>query len=135
DTSSNVWLESLVKMKEGMRIWISYTNQWKNHPRADQSSHWEGARPMPLSRAIEAVASRRLTKRASDYIEFNPQKAKVLPAPEDKKPSSRKVVFSRPIEEVRLVSQMLFDDPDERPGIVGDKCFEMQLTKAKKQGG
>ena len=135
DTSSNVWLESLVKMKEGMRIWISYTNQWKNHPRADQSSHWETAKPMPLSKAIEAVATRKLTKRVGDTIEFNPQKAKVLPEPEDKKPSSRKIVFSRPAEEVRLVSKLLFDDPDEKPGIVGDKCFEMQLTKAKKQGG
>jgi len=134
DTSSNVWLESLVKMKEGMRIWISYTNQWKNHPRADQSSYWDDARPMPLSRAIEAVASRTLTKKVNDYIEFNPQKAKVLPEPEGKKPSSRKVVFSRPAEEVRLVSKMLFDDPDEKPGIIGEKCFEMQLTKAKRQG-
>jgi hypothetical protein len=35
---------------------------------------------------------------------------------------------------VRLVAKLLFDDPDEKPGIVGDKCFEMQLTKAKKQG-
>jgi len=133
DTSSNVWLEALVKMKEGMRIWISYTNQWKNHPRADQSSHWKTAMPMPLSRAIEAVAMRKATKKVGGVIEFNPQKEKVLPLPEDKKPSSRKVVFSRPAEEVRLVSKMLFDDPDERPGVVGDKCFEMQLTKAKKQ--
>lgn len=134
DTSSNVWLESLVKMKEGMRIWISYTNQWKNHPRAGQSSHWETAKPMPLSWAIEAVASRKATKKVGGVIEFNPQKEKVLPLPEDKKPSSRKIVFSRPAEEVRLVSKMLFDEPDEKPGIVGDKCFEMQLTKAKKQG-
>ncbi|HDR9192532.1 ATP-binding protein [Burkholderia vietnamiensis] len=134
DTSSNVWLESLVKMKEGMRIWISYTNQWKNHPRTDQSSHWESAKPMPLSRAIEVVAARSATRKIADAIEFNPQKAKVLPEPEDKKPSSRKIVFSRPAEEVRLVSKMLFDDPDEKPGVVGDKCFEMQLTKAKRQG-
>jgi hypothetical protein len=134
DTSSNVWLESLVKMKEGMRIWISYTNQWKNHPRADQSSHWEDARPMSLSKAIETVAARKSTKKTDDVIEFNPQKAKVLPEPEEKKPSSRRIVFSRPAEEVRLVSKMLFDDPDEKPGIVGDKCFEMQLTKAEKRG-
>ncbi len=135
DTSSNIWLESLVKMKEGMRIWISYTNQWKNHPRSDQTSYWEDAKPMPLSRAIAAVASREQTKKTKDFIEFNPQKAKVLPEPKDKKPSSRKVVFSRPIEEVRLVSKMLFDDPNEKPGIVGDKCFEIQLTKARVQGG
>lgn len=37
----------------------------------------------------------------------------------------------------RLVSKMLFDDPDEMPGIVGDECFKIQLTKAKskKRGG
>lgn len=90
---------------------------------------------MALSMAIETVASRRFTKKTNDFIEFNPQKAKVLPEPEDKKPSSRKVMFSRPAEEVHLVSKMLFDNPDEKPGIVGDKCFEMQLTKAKRQGG
>lgn len=134
DTSSNVWLESLVKMKEGMRIWITYTNQWKNHPRADQSSHWESAKPMSLSRTIEVVAARSATRKINDAIEFNPRKAQVLPEPEEKKPSSRRIVFSRPAEEVRLVSKMLFDDSDEKPGIVGDKCFEMQLTKAKKQG-
>lgn len=135
DTSSNVWLESLVKMKEGMRIWISYTNQWKNHPRADQSRYWVDARPMPLGKVIAAVASRKLAKKSDGHIEFNPLKAKVLPVPEEKKPSSRKIVFSRPIEEVRLVSKMLFDDLEEKPGIVGEACFEMQLVKARKQGG
>jgi hypothetical protein len=135
DTSSNVWLESLVKMKEGMRIWISYTNQWKNHPRGDQSSYWEDARPMTLSKAIEVVASRTMTKRTDGQVEYNPQKTKVLPEPKDKTPSSRRIVFSRPLEEVRLVSKTLFDDFDEKPGIVGDRCFELQLTKAKKRGG
>jgi hypothetical protein len=135
DTSSNVWLESLVKMKEGMRIWISYTNQWKNHPRSDQSSHWEDARPMPLSKVIEAVASRKTAKKTDGQVEYNPQKTKVLPAPKDKTPSSRRIVFSRPLEEVRLVSKLLFDDFDEKPGIVGDRCFELQFTKAKKRGG
>ncbi|KYF96093.1 hypothetical protein BE20_43205 [Sorangium cellulosum] len=131
DTSSNVWLESLVKMKEGMRVWISYTNQWKNHPREDQSSHWADARPMSLSKAIEAVASRVTQKKTSDVLEFDPRKVHVLPEPKGSTPSSRRIVFSRPLEEVRLVSKMLFDDATEKPGIVGDKCFEMQLVKAK----
>lgn len=135
DTSSNVWLESLVKMKEGMRVWISYTNQWKNHPREDQASHWADARPMSLSKTIEAVAPRAAQKRAGDVLEFDPRKAHVLPEPRGSTPSSRRIVFSRPLEEVRLVSKMLFDDADEKPGIVGDKCFEMQLTKATRRGG
>ena len=44
-------------------------------------------------------------------------------------------MFSRPIEELRLVSKMLFDIDDEKPGIVGEKCFELTLAKAKKQDG
>lgn len=134
DTSSNVWLESLVRMKEGMRVWISYTNQWKNHPRSDQSSHWEDARPLSLNKAIAAVAGRSNAKKAVAYVEFNPQKAKVLPEPLGKVPSSRRITFSRPNEEVQLVSKMLFDINDEKPGIVGEKCFELALAKAKKEG-
>lgn len=132
DTSSNVWLESLVKMKEGMRVWISYTNQWKNHPRADQSNYWEDAKPLSLGKTIAAVALRSDVKKSDSQIEFNPQKAKVLPEPPGKTPSSRRIVFSRPVEEVRLVSKMLFDIDDEKPGIVGEKCFELTLAKAKK---
>ena len=135
DTSSNVWLESLVKMKEGMRIWISYTNQWKNHPRSDQSDHWVDARPMSLTRAIETVASRGSVRKTVDFLEYNPQRRKVLPEPKEKTPSSRRIVFSRPVEELRLVSKLLFDVEDEKPGIVGDKCFALQLTRAKKRGG
>lgn len=134
DTSSNIWLESVVKMKEGMRIWTSYTNMWKNHPRSDQSKYWDGARPMPLSKAIENVSLRADTKKTGGIIEYNPQKTKVLPEPDDKKPSDRRIVFSRPAEEIRSVSQLLFDNTDEKPGIVGEKCFEMQLTKAKRDG-
>ena len=145
DTSSEIWLESLVKMKEGMRVWISYTNDWKNHPRSDQQSYWQDAQPFSLSRAIEAVASRTTVKKtnvsdasghASEVVEFNPRKNNVLPKPEEKKPSSKKIVFSRPAEEVRLVSKMLFDDPDEKPGTIGDECFKIQLAKAntKKRG-
>ena len=133
DTSSNIWLEALVKMKEGMRIWVSYTNQWKNHPRSDQTGHWERANPLPLSKVIEKVSLREDTRKADGHVEFNPQKRKVLPMPPEKKPSSRKIIFSRPVEELRIVSKALFDRDDERPGIVGDKCFAMVLDKVQRQ--
>lgn len=133
DTSSDVWLEALVRMKEGMRVWISYTNKWKNHPRSDQSSHWEDARPLALKEVVEAVAARPTARKADGHIEFNPQKRGVIPEPPDRKPSSRRIVFSRPVEELRTVSKALFDRFDEKPGIVGDKCFSMVLAEVQKQ--
>ncbi|HEX5751045.1 MAG TPA: ATP-binding protein [Archangium sp.] len=137
DTSSNVWLESLVKMKEGMRVWIDYTNQWKNQASSEQQQarHWEDARPMPLRKAIEAVAQRKTAKKSDDEgVEFNPKKNKVLPEPSNKMPSSRRVTFSKPAEEIRIVGKALLDDENARPGDVGEKCFDLALAKAKKRG-
>ena len=136
DTSSEIWLESLVKMKEGMRVWISYTNDWKNHPRSDQSKYWQDASPLSLAKVIESVGSRMTAKKLGGMVEFNPRKNNVLPKPDDKKPSAKRIVFSRPAEEVRLVSKLLFDDPDEKPSVVGDECFKIQFLRAmaKKRG-
>tara|TARA_R110002096_G_scaffold34683_1_gene98885 strand:- start:1080 stop:2504 length:1425 start_codon:yes stop_codon:yes gene_type:complete len=135
DTSSEIWLQALVKMKEGMRIWITYTNAWKNHPRSDQTEYWEEAKSMPLRKTIEMVSKRDKAVKQGGTIEFNPQKQKVVPLPPTKKPSSRRIVFSRPIEEVKVVSKSLFDSYDEKPGIVGEKCFELVLAEVQKRGG
>lgn len=134
DASSDVWLQALVKMKEGMRIWITYTNNWKNHPRSDQTVHWKDAKPLPLRKTIELVATRDKATKSDGSIEFNPVKRQALPVPETKKPSSRRITFSRPIEEVREVSKYFFDQENERPGIVGDKCFETVLRDIREDG-
>jgi len=131
DTSSDVWLRSLVKMKEGLRIWISYTNAWKNHPRANQTVYWETARPLDLDETVVAVSKRENAVKADGSIEFNPQKRHAVPLPPTLKPSSRRIVFSRPIEEIKAVSKCLFDVYDEKPGAVGDKCFELVLNKVR----
>ncbi|MFH1737703.1 MAG: ATP-binding protein [bacterium] len=133
DSSSDIWLQALVKMKEGLRIWINYTNNWKNHPRSDQTKHWEAAKSLPLRKTVELVATRDHAVKAGGVIEFNPQKQKVIPIPPTKKPSSHRIVFSRPIEEIRTVSKSLFDKYDEQPGVIGDKCFEIVLIEAQKE--
>jgi hypothetical protein len=130
DTSSNIWLEARTKMREGLRVWINHTNAWKNHPRADQTKLWENAKPLSLSAAVETVSKRDLTNKQDGGIEYNPAKKKVLPKPPTQKPSSKKIVFSRALEEIKLISEFLFDRDDESPSVVGDKCFEIVLGDA-----
>lgn len=133
DTSSDIWLQAIVKMKEGMRTWISYTNNWKNHPRGDQKQYWEDAKSLPLKKAITEVSRRANALKKDGSIEYNPQKQGVIPVPKSKKPSSRRIVFSRPIEEVKEISVYFFDRADERPGVIGDKCFEFVLDQVKEE--
>lgn len=132
DTSSEVWLEARIKMREGLRVWINHTNNWKNHPRSDQTKYWESARPLSLAEAVLTVGARDMIHRTDGGIEYNPTKKKVLPVPDTKSPSSRRIVFSRPIEEIRIISKALFDRDDEAPGVIGDKCFHIVLESAKK---
>ncbi len=131
DTASNVWLETVAKMKEGLRVWINHSNAWKNHPRSSQAQFWENAKPMSLPEAVDAVLKRGATQKADGSHEYNPAKRKVLPHPPNKTPSSRRIVYSRPIEEIRAVARTLFDREDEKPGIVGEKCFELVLDRSR----
>ena len=133
DTSSDIWLQARVKMKEGLRVWINYTNKWKNHPRSDQTEHWDKTKPLALREVVELVGKRGGTKRVNGSIEFNPQKQDVIPAPLSHRPSSRRIIFSRPVEEIQTVSKALFDSFDEKPGVVGDGCFDIVLRDARKE--
>jgi hypothetical protein len=128
DTSSDVWIQALVKMEEGLRIWVNHTNNWKNHPRSDQSKFWESTNPMPLTQVVSFMEKHQGVKKFKRGFEFNPVKAKVLPIPDTKTPTSRRIAFSRPNEEIKIVSQKFFDREDERPALVGDECFKFVLN-------
>ena len=134
DTASNVWLETLTKMKEGLRVWINHTNAWKNYTKSDQREYWETAEPMSLHEAVKTVLKRGVSEKPDGSREYNPAKKKVLPQPPNKTPSARRIVFTKPIEEIREVSKTLFDREDEKPGIVGEKCFEYVLGRSRKRG-
>lgn len=135
DTASDVWLEARTKMREALRVWINYTNEWKNHPRSDQTRYWENAKPRSLDDAIHIVSKRNVTQKQDGSVEYNPAKKGNLPKPDTQKPSSRRIVFSRPIDEIKLVSSFFYDTDDEPPGIVGDKCFQIALENAKNNSG
>ncbi len=135
DTSSDIWLEARAKMREGLRVWINYTNQWKNNPRSDQTKYWESSKPMSINVAIDEILKRDTTKKQDGGIEYNPKKKKVLPEPETKKPSSKRITYSKPLEQIKEVSSFLFDRDTESPGTVGDKTFDYVLSKIKQEQG
>ena len=135
DTSSDIWLEARTKMRDGLRVWINYTNQWKNNPRSDQTKYWESSKPMSINAAIDVISKRDTTTKIDGSIEYNPKKKKVLPEPETNKPSSKRITYSKPFEQVKEVSNFLFDRDSESPAIVGDKSFEYVLSKARQEQG
>ncbi len=131
DTSSEVWIEARNRLIAGLRIWINYTNKWKNNPRSDQSEFWKNSTPKPIDDVIKIVSKRDVTNKKDGSIEYDPASKKVLPKPASDKPSSRRIVFSKPLEEIKLISTYLFGNDENKPSDVGEECFDLILLEAK----
>ena len=135
DTSSDVWLQAISEMRDAMRVWINYTNKWKNHQRPDQTQYWEKTQPLALRTIISKVLKQKIASKWGETLRYNPQKQgnkKIFPLPPKESPSLTKIVFSKPIEDIREVSEWLFDTSDEHsPSDVGAKCFDTVLKKSK----
>lgn len=129
DASSEIWLEARTKMREGLRLFINHTNKWKNHPKSDQSEYWKDAKSVNLKEAVEIVKAE--TKIRNGVLEYDPVKEKVLPLPKSDKPTLRRIVFSKRINDINLVSKYLFGNSEELPGDVGAKCFDLILKQSK----
>lgn len=131
DTTSDVWLQALTKMKDGLRLMVTYTNAWKNHKRQEVAKEWEKCDLLPADDIVTKLKTWDREKGAE--YEFHPFKRKVIGRPEGTQATTRRIVFARPIEDIQAVSQHLFDTDDKRPAEVGEQCFDVQLRAARKR--
>jgi len=121
DASSPLYLQIKNKMREGMSIFIEYTNKWKGQ--ADESkAHIERAQAYPLEQVkLRAEAIAKSPARAPfPGLQFKP----VLPLPQQGESLNRRVSFVKPAAEIKAVARYLFDDEDVAPSQVGEKCFD-----------
>lgn len=131
DASSKLYLQIRDIMIEGMKQFTSYTNKWKKN--VDESKlHMSKIHPVSYNRLKELANS----ELANDFTEvrkgaggtrYSPN----LPQPVDSTPRNRKIAFSRPIEEVEAVGDYLFGNPSDDPSVIGARCFELILDRAR----
>ncbi len=126
DASSPLYLQVKNKMREGMAIFIDYTNKWKG--KAEESRVHDA----PTMQFAELKA-------ASDQLHFSTtrrapgagqQFKPALPQPQKIDPRRRRISFVRELDDIRTVADYLFDDPDIDPSVVGEKCFDLFAQEA-----
>lgn len=135
DVNSDIWWAAQEKMYEGMRMFIDYTNTWKNHDVESRSKAWADAEPMSAENAVRAVSKRVEKSQDSDLVYFNPRKNEAFPEPPQTKQSSRRITFSRPLGEVKTLSEWFFDIDDEKPSRIGEECWLQALAIVEKSEG
>jgi hypothetical protein len=130
DASSQLYLQIKNKMREGIKLFIDYTNKWKGRPE-EAKKHIEAAGDaITFSQLRKEVAKLPFvtTKRSIPQGEqFKP----TLPLPKKLEPRLRRIGFVRELAEIQEVAEHLFEDPERDPSEVGERCFEIILKEAR----
>ena len=131
DLSSDLYAKVKLIMIEGMKLFIDYTNKWKGRLEQEKaiSSKAGTVEMVNIGDMIKKIPpeSWRPTTRIipdADGKRYVPK----LPLPAEVR-RNRQIRFTRPIEEIKKVSEYLFEDENRSPSAVGNACFEKTLEK------
>lgn len=132
DSNSTLYLKVKNKMREGMVLFTSYTNKYKGEHIEDAKKQMKSAgEPLELKqikKKAESMALAPVRKKDLGGSQYVPK----LPRPKNLPVRSRRISFTKPYSEIELVSEYLFESPDESPNSVGEECFDIFLAEAKK---
>lgn len=128
DLSSEIYSQVKERMREGLGMFISYTNQWKGHL-VEEKKHSGQADSVPMQSLLNDAKiqekysfSGNIKNRRGTGIYYIP----TLPKPEIKN-ATQVIRFFKPTTEIEFLAESLFDESLEtvKPSSVGELCFDM----------
>ncbi|HEY0159582.1 MAG TPA: ATP-binding protein [Thermoanaerobaculia bacterium] len=128
DASSTLYLQVKNKMREGMRLFTTYTNKWKN--RADEARQQMEAEQTLSFGELKAAAKRVEMRATTRTVPAGKQYTPNLPMPAKADAQKRRISYSKHLNDIRVVSEHLFGDSDADPSEVGERCFDVILARA-----
>ena len=130
-----VYFTILEYMKDGVRRFIDFTNNWKGRL-PETAPQFKNAKPVPVADIPERVlkekhtkvSPKRLAAETGEAKEFTPE----LPAP-PKDTSQKQIRFTKPSTEISEIGRALLSDAAAEPKDVGEACFNQVLREIRKK--
>lgn len=129
--NSELYLKIKDRIREGLKIFTTFTNRWKSRDDKGQLSIQTGKSKNVAP--TEVVTSIPEDKWVNMRGEGNTNAKKFvpnLPMP-PKESTNRRISFTRPIEEIKIISEFYFETDTTSPQEVGERCFDEALRRAK----
>jgi hypothetical protein len=135
EVSFGVYFKILEYMKDGLRRFIDFTNDWKGRLQ-ETAPKFEGAKPVLAAEAAEKVLGEKQTKVSpqrladpnAEAVEHTPK----LPAP-PKETSTKQIRFTKPSSEISEIGRALLSDSAAEPKAVGEACFDRVLRDLRRK--
>ena len=139
DASSDFYLRIRNKMDDGMRIWTSYTNKWKNLKNDEKSMLGESnLASKDILDITELMYGDNHYKDLFTKVRDGKQGFVIkpeLPKPDEAEPLDAKTIrFVKKNQEIKLVSFYVFNGIEKKANEVGEKCFDIILKRAADKG-
>jgi hypothetical protein len=130
DAQSELYLQVRDKMIEGMKLFTSYTNAWKDKDLVNASrTEFRKTSAADLGELFARASVVKMT--TTRGVVAGKQYKPVLPRPVIARVEER-IGFKKLTKDIRQVSKYLFDTPDKKPSEVGEKCFDLMLEEAER---
>lgn len=132
EASSPLYIQIKNKMREGMKIFIDYTNKWKGREH-EAKKHIEAGMPLSFEEIkLETTRVLRLTTLSDRSLVPGKQYKPMLPMPKELEKRMRRINFVKDVEDVTAVADYLKMGNDADPSEVGEKCFDLIRREARR---
>lgn len=126
DTSSDLYLRIKDFMVEGMKLFTNHTNVWKKFKEEEKTiftaAKSYNVRDIPKMVPAESWTNVRGSATERRYLPKLPTPVKIE--------EFKQIRFTKPIKDIKLVANYLFEDSDTESSMVGAECFELILKDA-----
>lgn len=128
DASSSLYLQVKNKMRDGMRIFTNFTNQWKGKGH-ESKQYIDRGSPLALDE-IKTKSSEKLKLNSVRSGLRGKQFMPKLPKPKPEPSSKRRISYTKELEEIETVKEYLLGEQEGSPSRVGEECFDVILEEA-----
>ena len=127
DATSSIYLQLKNRMREGMKIFTTYTYRWKGKA-ADSKRHMN----------LENLCTLEEIKKEVERMRLNPVQSGLrgersvpkLPMPDTEEPTRKQISYSKDLGDIQRVQKYLFGDEERPPSEVGEACFDEILEES-----
>lgn len=130
DASSKLYLQTKNKMREGMRIFTNYTNQWKGREEEVRVLVQRGKK-LSFGNIKDEAKSLSFHRTRTSFPPGDQYQPKLL-LPLKPQATNRRVSYTREIDKIKTVAEY-YGNPDMAPSAVGEKCFDTIYEEAKRK--
>ena len=129
--NSDLYLKVKERIREGLKLFTGFTNRWKTREDKEKLSIQTGkSKNIAPSELMTSIPASKWISMRGEGNENAKKFVPNLPKP-PRESTDRRISFSRPIEEIKIISEFYFENDSASPQEVGERCFDEALRRAK----